>query len=101
MIRTYLAQAVYWRARTGSDENGQPVFAAAVTVKGRWVGKRRLVRAQNGEQMTSEATVILPASAEVAPGDHLSQDGTTYVEIITVSAPPGLGGRVAQRLAYV
>jgi len=92
VIESYLAQDLWWKQQTDSDGYGQPVLAAAVQSKGRWVEKRRVVRNTDGREVLSEVSVTLPADHEVAAGDRLSADGETYVEVIAVSRGVGLSG---------
>lgn len=100
MIDSYLAQDIWWKQRTGDDEYGQPALAAAVQSKGRWVEKRRVVRAKDGREVLSEVSVTLAADHEVAAGDQLSSDGESYVEVIAVSRGVGIGGEIVTTRAF-
>ncbi len=100
MISSYLSQDIGWKQRTGDDEYGQPVLAAVVQSKGRWVEKRRMVRSKDGREVLSEVSVTLPAEHEVAAGDQLSCDGEIYVEVIAVSRGVGLGGETTTVRAF-
>ena len=101
MINDYLAQSLWRKPRTGMDGYGQPSFGSAVQTKGRWLEKRRLVRNAEGEQVISEVTVTLAPDEEVAVGDQLSSDGSTYLTVIAVSVSRGLAGDALTRRAYL
>ncbi len=101
MLSDYLAQDVWRKPKTGEDGYGQPTFGAAVKTRGRWLEKRRLVRNAEGEQVISEVTVTLGPEEEIAVGDHLSSDGSTYLTVIAVSVSRGLGGEALCKRAYL
>lgn len=101
MIEDYLAQTIWRKPRTGTDGYGQPTFGEAEQLAGRWIEKRRLVRNLQGEQVTSEVTVTVAPAQEMAVGDQLSCDGTTYLIAITVSASRDLGGEASVKRIYL
>jgi len=101
MIGDYLAQTIWRKPKTGVDGYGQPTFGSPAETKGRWLEKRRLVRNAEGEQVIAEVTVTLAPDEEVAVGDQLSSDGSTYLTVIAVSISRGLGGEAALKRAYL
>jgi len=101
MIESYLAQDLWRKALTGKDGYGQPTFGAPAQAKGRWLEKRRLVRNAEGEQVISEVAVTLGPDDEIAVGDQLSADGSTYLIVIAVSVSRGLGGEASLKRAYL
>ena len=101
MIGDYLAQTVWWKAATPADAYGQAGHAAAVQTTGRWLEKRRLIRNAEGEQKVSEITVVLDGASTVSPGDQLSSDGTTYLDVMQTSTSRGLEGEIVLRRAYL
>ena len=101
MISDYLAQTIWRKPKTGVDGYGQPTFGSPAETKGRWLEKRRLVRNAEGEQVIAEVTVTLAPDEEVAVGDQLSSDGSTYLTVIAVSISRGLGGEAALKRAYL
>jgi len=101
VIDDYLAQEVWHQPRTGVDGYGQPTFAAATQIVGRWLEKRRLVRNAEGEQVISEISVTAGITPEIAVGDRLSADNMVYLEVIAISASRGLNGQIILRRAYL
>ena len=101
MIGSYLAQGIWRKSRSGVDGYGQPTFGAAVQTKGRWLEKRRLVRNANGEQVISQVSVTLAPDEEIAIGDQLSTDNSTYVTVIAISADRDLAGELVLKRAYL
>lgn len=101
MIGDYLAQTIWRKPRTGVDGYGQPTFGSPVQTKGRWLEKRRLVRNPEGEQVVSEVSATVGPGDEIAVGDQLSADGSTYLTVIAVSVPRGLGGGAVAKRAYL
>ena len=101
MIGDYLAQTIWRKPKTGVDGYGQPTFGSPAETKGRWLEKRRLVRNAEGEQVIAEVTVTLAPDEEIAVGDQLSSDSSTYLTVITVSISRGLGGEAALKRAYL
>jgi len=101
MIGDYLAQTIWRKPKTGVDGYGQPTFGSPTETKGRWLEKRRLVRNAEGEQVISEVSVTLGPDDEVAVGDQLSTDGSTYLTVIAVSVSRGLGGEAVTKRAYL
>ncbi len=101
MVGDYLAQTLYRKPTTGTDGYGQPSFGAVEEFSGRWIEKRRLVRNDKGEQVVSEASVTAAPDQMMAVGDQLSCDGTTWLTVITISAPRGLGGEIALKRIFL
>jgi len=101
MIGSYLAQAIWRKARIGVDGYGQPTFGVLAQTKGRWLEKRRLVRNAQGEQVISEVSVTLAPDEAITVGDQLSTDGVTYLIVIAVSADRDLAGGLILKRAYL
>lgn len=101
MIDIYLGQTIWCRSRTGVDAYGQPVFAAAIQITGRWLEKHLLVRNAQGEQVLSEVSVTLTPEESVVVGDQLSADGVSYLTIIALSVSRGLSGEAMLKRAFL
>ena len=100
MIGSYLAQTIHHKAASGTDGYGQSTFDAAVQIPGRWVEKRRIVRNKDGREVISEISVTLAGDSAVEAGDQLSIDGEFYVDVITTSSAPDLGGEPITKRAF-
>jgi len=101
MIGSYLAQAIWRKARIGVDGYGQPTFGTPTQTKGRWLEKRRLVRNAQGEQVISEVSVTLSPDEAIAVGDQLSMDNSMYLTVIALSADRDLAGGLVLKRAYL
>lgn len=72
MLDLYANQEIPWKKRLGVKDNGMSLFAPAVTVKGKFEYKRKLIRNDKGERVVSEAFVM--TAAPVTIGDALHWD---------------------------
>lgn len=101
MIENYLAQTIYRKARAGVDGYGQPTYGEVEELAARWIEKRRWVRDAQGTQVISEVSVTVAGGQEVAVGDQLSADGTSWMTVIAVSTSRDLGGETPTKRAYL
>lgn len=60
--------AIWWQA-TGKDEWGAPTFASPVEIECKWIQQRRRYVSQQGDDVVSDATVMV--DRDVANGDYL------------------------------
>ena len=68
----FCRQTVQVAARSGVDSYGQPSFGSDVAYKARVVGKRRLVRNDQGDQVISSHTVYFAATPAVGAHDRIT-----------------------------
>jgi len=102
VIEFALNQALKLRRRSGVDGYGQPTFAAATALQGRWLRKQHLVRNAQGEQQTSDVSVTLGPSVAITVGDQLSaDDGASWLSVIAMSDSRGLSESILQRVYLV
>lgn len=88
MIDAYLNQRAVWHRTVGHNDYNEPILKQK-TVRVRWEGKRRLVRAVDGREVVSEARVF--CTENVRTGDRLEYAGRKW-PVIAVSIIPGLDG---------
>jgi len=93
MIDAYLNQRATWHRTVGHNDYNEPILKRK-TVRVRWEGKRRLVRAVDGREVVSEARVFCREAVSV--GDRLEYDGRAW-PVIAVSIIPGLDGAESHR----
>lgn len=68
----------------GTTGTGQPVYGAAVSVPGRFVGKRRAVRRSDGTDVIADATFDVRPGLDVPAESRVTRDGKVY-EVLAVS----------------
>jgi hypothetical protein len=68
----WMRDEITWEQRTGVGIHGEPVFADAVTLKGRVVGQQRLVPSASGQLVLSSTTIHLHADALVTDHDRVT-----------------------------
>lgn len=91
----YLNQDIAWKAKTGGfDSYGQPAYAAATTIKGRKIGKRKLVVDGAGREITTESEIT--TQADISAGDFLDDK-----EVISVLEARNLDGSLVAKKAYL
>lgn len=78
MIGDYLHQTVGIRRRTGSDADGQAVYAGPVSVPARVQQRKRMIRDDRGEMVVSDAQVFLRPGVQVDEGDRITYGALTY-----------------------
>ena len=87
-------QSVAWRARTGTDELGQPLYAAEVNVKCRAEPHMRVIANAQGEDVVSSLVVLTHAA--INEGDAVRHGARTY-PVIAAGDVPDLSGRIRYR----
>lgn len=103
MIDMYANQSIGWRRRTGSKDNGTPIYAPPrpdppETIKTNVDFSRRLIRDAKGEQVVSEACIL--TSAKINEGDLLEIYGREWV-VLKCNPITGLIGEELHREAYL
>lgn len=81
MLKDYLNQSCGLEKKTGDDQRGQPVYAAAITIACRLVGKYQLIRKPNGE--TVPVHHICYTTETVAAGDKINGSFVHAVDVWT------------------
>lgn len=81
MIDDYSTEGIIWKLKTGTSFNGRPEFGESVSVKGRVVFKRRIVKNNLGQEVVSEVTVY--TSAKINAGDYLTIEDKDLEVIIS------------------
>lgn len=89
-----MKQTVGWLVRTGTDDRGQPLYAAEVTVKCRAEPKARIIRNAQGEDVVSSLAVFTHAGINV--GDAIRHDARTY-PVLAAGDEPDMSGRIRYR----
>lgn len=89
-LSQYMTQDLSWQQKTGYGGDGKPIYASAVTVKGRRVGVQKLVKNLAGREVMSDTTI--ETTADVNPGDKI--DGR---EVIAVTERVTRAGEVAYK----
>jgi len=82
----YLTQDIQWSQMNGSDNYGKPTYSTAVTIKGRKLGKQKLVKDLEGREIVSDTTVIVVEG--VSTGDLI--DGREVLAVEDVVTYAGL-----------
>ena len=97
----YMRTTVYVRTVSSRNDYGEPVYATAVTTRGRVDYKRRMVKIATGEDAISEAMVMLPVSTTTGDGMQISFDGTTYQDVLVLASPRSLSGGISHYEAFI
>jgi hypothetical protein len=85
-------QAISWEARTGTDEYGQGVYAAAQSLQCRVVGKNRLTRSVDGTEAVSTTTIYVLGDYGIQTVDRITLPDGTKPTIINVRTYPDENG---------
>lgn len=95
MIDSYLTHTATWRKPGGYNDAAEPVDPIDAEIRGRWEGRRALVRNAQGNQVVSEGKFY--TTAPVDTGHSLVfADGSEW-PVINVSEMSGLDGRFSHR----
>lgn len=82
-----LRQVIKVAPFTGRDGYGNPTYGTDVVYRGRLVGRRRLVRNDQGEQVVSTQTVYLGSNANLSTKDKVTlttgDAGSTEAALLT------------------
>ena len=90
--RSLLKDKVTVSTYTGDGAHG-PIFAPPVTVLCNIDETRRLVRDTNGDEVVSEATLILHPRTRTAPAPGLTQRTVDPSTVFTAESPVTIRGR--------
>lgn len=84
-LASMLNQSIVIKASTGApDAFGRPGFGAGVTTNCRFEKMNKIKLLPNGNSITIDARIFVPAGASVAVDDHV-EFGTDIYKVITVS----------------
>lgn len=101
LISIYARTTVYLRTVSTRNDYGEPTYGTAVTTSARVDVKRRMVKNARGEDVLSEASVLLRPTETTGDGMQISLDGTNYQDVITLASPRDINGRVSHYVAYI
>ena len=109
-FRDFYGQTITIAPATGRDSYGELTFGSAVAYKSRIVGKRRLVRSDQGVEVLSTQTCYLFSNANISTKDKCTLStgfvGSTEAALLTpgileVGRYPDETGRVFYTALYL
>ncbi|MBE0430065.1 MAG: hypothetical protein IBX61_09390 [Thermoleophilia bacterium] len=71
----------------GTSGHGQPVYGSPASVRARFIGKRRLVKKADGQEVISSGTVLIRPGMDVPIKSRLTRAGRPFevVEVLPVA----------------
>jgi len=93
-----MTQEVTWEPRTGLDEYSRPTYGAATAVRCRVVGRPRMTRDVDGQEVVSTTTIYCDGNPGISPVDRVTLPDGSQPVILRVESYPDENGQVYQQV---